>query len=190
MNLSAPFLCQFFKEPMDQTAPYWDILFGNNSEAEAYADSHELNTKSIKDIAKHIVGLPKANSKRQRVVVITQGADPTIVARGQENGQTVVTEIPTAAVLPEDIVDTNGAGDAFAGGFMAEMILGGEVSQAVKVGQWLAGLCLRCNGPAYSLLKGWTNVDIPSRSRVFLRIFNIPINWAVLKKNVGGKSEN
>lgn len=31
MNLSAPFLCQFFKEPMLKTLPFVDILFGNES---------------------------------------------------------------------------------------------------------------------------------------------------------------
>ena len=31
MNLSAPFLSQFFKDPMMQTFPYIDILFGNET---------------------------------------------------------------------------------------------------------------------------------------------------------------
>jgi adenosine kinase len=31
MNLSAPFLSQFFKEPMMQAMPYVDILFGNET---------------------------------------------------------------------------------------------------------------------------------------------------------------
>jgi adenosine kinase len=42
MNLSAPFLCNFFQGPMDQASPYWDIIFGNESEAEAYAEAHNL----------------------------------------------------------------------------------------------------------------------------------------------------
>lgn len=31
MNLSAPFLSQFFKEPMMKVFPYIDILFGNET---------------------------------------------------------------------------------------------------------------------------------------------------------------
>ncbi len=42
------------------------------------------------------------------MVVFTQGADPTIVAFG---GKT--TEYPVIPIKSEDIVDTNGAGDAF-----------------------------------------------------------------------------
>lgn len=31
MNLSAPFLCEFFSEPMTKALPYVDILFGNET---------------------------------------------------------------------------------------------------------------------------------------------------------------
>lgn len=42
MNLSAPFLCQFFKDQMDSVLPYCDFLIGNESEATAYAEAHNL----------------------------------------------------------------------------------------------------------------------------------------------------
>ena len=42
MNLSAPFLCQFFKDGMDSVLPYCDYIIGNESEAIAYADAHDL----------------------------------------------------------------------------------------------------------------------------------------------------
>lgn len=31
MNLSAPFVSQFYKEPLEQMLPYVDVLFGNES---------------------------------------------------------------------------------------------------------------------------------------------------------------
>jgi len=133
---------------MDSTSPYWDYLFGNESEGLAYAESHGLETKSIPEIAKHIALLPKVNSARPRVVVLTQGADPTIVAIAKD-GKVEVSEYPTAKIPDDEIVDSNGAGDAFAGGFMGQLILGGDIKKCVKAGQWLAGLCLRSNGPAY-----------------------------------------
>lgn len=43
MNLSAPFIPQFFKSQVDEILPYVDVLIGNESEAEAYAESHEWN---------------------------------------------------------------------------------------------------------------------------------------------------
>lgn len=150
---------------MDSTSPYWDYLFGNESEALAYAESHNLNTTSIPEIAQHIALLPKANSLRQRTVVITQGPDATIVAVSQTDGNVDIKEYPTANIPAEEIVDTNGAGDAFAGGFMGKLILGGNLEQCVYAGQWLAGLCLRCNGPAYHPNNPKSDcIDIPSQS--------------------------
>jgi adenosine kinase len=108
MNLSAPFLCQFFKDPMVEVLPYVDILFGNETEAAAFADSHNFGTKDVKEIALKLTEWHKHNGERPRMVVITQGENPTIVA---QKGQ--VTEHPIVPIEPERIVDTNGAGDAF-----------------------------------------------------------------------------
>jgi adenosine kinase len=44
LNLSAPFIPQFFKEPLSSLIPYIDILFGNETEAQAFADSHEFKS--------------------------------------------------------------------------------------------------------------------------------------------------
>lgn len=63
----------------------------------------------MKTIAKHLSELPKKNSQRQRVVVITQGSEPTVLAVGNE-----IKEFPVKK--PLEIIDTNGAGDSFVGG--------------------------------------------------------------------------
>lgn len=39
MNLSAPFLIQFFGDQMAATIPYTDFVFGNESEAAAYGEA-------------------------------------------------------------------------------------------------------------------------------------------------------
>lgn len=46
MNLSAPFLCQFFKDPMLQVLPYVDILFGNETEAAAFAEANNFGVST------------------------------------------------------------------------------------------------------------------------------------------------
>jgi hypothetical protein len=40
LNLSAPFIPQFFTSQLDEVLPYVDVLFGNETEAEAYATAH------------------------------------------------------------------------------------------------------------------------------------------------------
>jgi adenosine kinase len=144
LSLSAPFICQFFKDPLDKTSPYWDFVVGNESEALAFAESHGLETKDIAEIAQHLANLPKANSKRARVAIITQGTEPTIVAV-QGKG---ITQYPVHAITKEEICDTNGAGDAFAGGFVAGLVEKKPLEECVDQGHWLAGLSIRELGPS------------------------------------------
>ncbi|KAI9183616.1 adenosine kinase [Blastocladiella emersonii ATCC 22665] len=148
MNLSAPFLCQFFKEPMDAATGYWDYLFGNETEAVAYAESHGWAERDVKEIAKKIVALPKVNTKRPRVVVFTQGADDVIVASVRD-GQVFAEDHPIIPVAKDAIVDTNGAGDAFVGGFLAQLVLGKDIETCVKAGTWAAHVVIQQSGPVY-----------------------------------------
>ncbi|KAI9836319.1 MAG: adenosine kinase [Thelocarpon superellum] len=146
LSLSAPFIPAFFKDPLDATAPYWDYVIGNETEARSYADSHDLKTDDIKTIAEHLAKLPKKNTKRQRVVVVTQGTEATVVATGGE--RVTVKEYAVKTIPAAEIDDTNGAGDAFAGGFLAGIIQGKDLDTAVEMGHWLAGLSIRCLGPS------------------------------------------
>lgn len=145
LSLSAPFIPQFFKDPLDQTAPYWDYVVGNESEAMAYADSHDLNTHDIPTIAKHLANLPKKNTTRKRTAIVTQGTDPTVVAIQGEND---VRTFPVHPIGKEEITDTTGAGDAFAGGFMAGLVKGESLERCIDMGSWLAALSLRELGPS------------------------------------------
>jgi adenosine kinase len=110
LSLSAPFIPQFFTQQLDQTAPYWDYLIGNETEARSYADAHNLATHDVREIARYIAGLPKENGKRQRTVVITQGTAPTVVA---VQGESEVREFEVHEIGEDKICDTNGAGYVF-----------------------------------------------------------------------------
>jgi adenosine kinase len=141
MNLSAPFLCTVFKEQMMKVLPYVDILFGNESEAEAFSNEHGWNTKDMKVIAEKLAQLPKQNGARARVVVLTHGALPTVVYR---NGE--VKEYDIVHIKQEDIVDTNGAGDAFVGGFMAELVQGACIDTCIRCANYAANFIIQRSG--------------------------------------------
>lgn len=123
----------------------------------SYADSHELNTHDIPTIAKHLANLPKENKQRKRVAIITQGTDPTVIA---VQGEGEAKSYPVHPIGKEEIVDTTGAGDAFAGGFFAGVIQGKDMNACVDMGQWLAAQSLRELGPSY----------VPSRLRPYSRV--------------------
>ncbi|CAC5409659.1 E2.7.1.20 [Mytilus coruscus] len=141
MNLSAPFLCQFFKDPMLQTLPYVDILFGNETEAETFAKENNLETTDRKEIAKKLAGWKKENTSKSRVVVITQGEGNVIVAKDDK-----VTEYPIIPIAADDIVDTNGAGDAFVGGYLSQLVQGKSIEECVRCGNYSANLVIQRSG--------------------------------------------
>jgi adenosine kinase len=74
--------------------------------------------------------------------VFTQGTLPTIVAH--PNG--TIEECPVVPVDPKDIVDTNGAGDAFVGGFLSQYIQGKSIDECVAAGSWLASIVVKVKG--------------------------------------------
>lgn len=145
LSLSAPFIPQFFKDPLDASAPYWDYVICNETEAEAYAESHGLASKEPRDVVQHLANLPKANDKRKRVAIVTQGTLPTLVATQGEQG---VKEFPVHTIEQSQINDCNGAGDAFAGGLLAGIVEGKSLEESVDMGQWLARLSIQELGPS------------------------------------------
>ncbi|KAF2843663.1 Ribokinase-like protein [Patellaria atrata CBS 101060] len=153
LSLSAPFIPQFFKDQLDATAPYWDYVIGNETEARSYAASHALGTEDVTEIAKSMAKLPKQNTKRPRTVVITQGTEPTVAAVYKDGAEVEVHTFPVHPIDKTKIVDTNGAGDAFAGGFAAGVVMGRSLEEAMHMGQWLAKLSIQELGPQYPFPK-------------------------------------
>ncbi|KAI1346905.1 Ribokinase-like protein [Xylaria sp. FL0043] len=152
VNLSAPFIPQFFKDPLDASSPYWDYIICNETEAAAYANSHGLAAiaEDVPAIAKALANLPKKNTQKPRVAIVTQGTNPTVVAF---QGQDEVKQYPVHVIGADKINDTNGAGDAFAGGFVAGLVQGKDIDTAVDMGQWLAALSIQELGPSYPFPK-------------------------------------
>uniref|UniRef100_A0A8C2CH34 Adenosine kinase n=1 Tax=Cyprinus carpio TaxID=7962 RepID=A0A8C2CH34_CYPCA len=135
LNLSAPFISQFFKEPLMKVMPYVDIIFGNETEAATFAKEQGFETEDIAEIARRVQSLPKVNKNRQRIVVFTQGREDTVA--------TVVTMFPVLDIDQNDIVDTNGAGDAFVGGFLSELVQEKPLEECIRAGHYAANVIIR-----------------------------------------------
>jgi len=152
-NLSAPFLMMVppFFEAIKNTIPLTDILFGNEAEVEQFRDSMAAvegsgfsAEMSREDVAKAIANMPKTNTARPRMVVITQGAEPTIVATSD-----AVITVPIISC--DNLVDTNGAGDAFVGGFLAQLVMdpASEVQALCDAGNYAANVVIQRSGCTY-----------------------------------------
>lgn len=141
MNLSAAFLSQFYKEPQLAALPYVDILFGNKAEAEVFATEQGWSTNDIREIGKKLLQWPKVNQGRPRIVVITQSQNPVLLIREDS-----IKEFPVKELGREEIVDTNGAGDAFVGGFLAQFVQKKSLDVCIRSGIWAARHIIQRSG--------------------------------------------
>jgi adenosine kinase len=129
--------------------------------------SIHTQTKDLPTIAVRIAALPKKVETRPRVVIITQGAESTIVAstspsafgscgglKEVESGHVLI--VPVSPLKHEEIVDTNGAGDAFAGGVLGGLVLQKPIDECIQIGHKLGQMCVGQVGPQLK----WPKVNV------------------------------
>lgn len=144
MNLAAPFICEFFKDALEKVLPYMDYIFGNETEARTFSKVQGWETDDVEEIALKLSQWPKASEIRKRTAVITQGADPVVVA---QDGK--LKKFPVI-VLPKDkLVDTNGAGDAFVGGFLSQLVQEKPIEECVRAGCYTSHVIIQRSGCTY-----------------------------------------
>lgn len=140
-NLAAAFIPLFFKKQLLEVLPYADYLFGNKDEVEALAKSMEYETNNVEEVAKKMSVYEKVNKKRDRIVVFTQGSDDVIVAI---NGKVQKFKVPE--LDQKKVIDMNGAGDAFCGGFISQLVQGKSLETCVSAGCYAAQVIIQRDG--------------------------------------------
>lgn len=119
LDLSNFNIVNAFKGLLDDIIPkYVDILFSNESEAEAFTglEAHEA---------------VKVLSEMVEVSLVTLGKEGALVgSKGQ------IFTVPAEGGKP---VDTTGAGDHFAAGFLYGQSVGASLEQSARIGSLLAG---------------------------------------------------
>jgi len=100
-----------------------DYLFANEDEAAEFGKQQGMpEGTSLIEIAKVLAKWKKINTTRPRVAIVTHGAKPVIVAVNNPGDENVdISEYPIDPLEKSQIVDTNGAGDAFVGGFLSQL---------------------------------------------------------------------
>ena len=133
--------------------PRTDLVFGNIEEAEALVGARsgdESDDTVVKRLASRLARGGRA--------IVTRGADATLVA--DYNGvREHSVRIPVHVDALGSVLDTNGAGDAFVGGFLAAASQGLDEAASVAVGHWAAGVTVRSTGAA-----NWVGIQSPNVS--------------------------
>ncbi|KAL5700085.1 adenosine kinase [Ranunculus cassubicifolius] len=108
-----------------QRIRYMDFVFGNETEARTFSRVHGWE-------------------EHTRITVITQGADPVVVA---QDGK--ATLYPVILLPKEKLVDTNGAGDAFVGGFLSQLVREKPIEECVRAGCYASNVIIQRSGCTY-----------------------------------------
>jgi len=152
MNVSAPFLAEVppLRGLLKECFAMCDVIFCNESEAAAFAKGEEWGTEDIAEIAAKLAALPGPKAGTRKAVV-TQGADATVIATAGGATETFAVAGNPWTLTKADLVDTNGAGDAFVGGFLYGMATGKTDAQCAEAGHFAAGTIIQragCTFPA------------------------------------------
>ncbi len=139
LSFSDPGMVEFFRDGLaEMVGGKVDLLFCNEAEAKGWAesDSLEVTVECLKTVA--------------RGFAITLGARGAITWDGH-----TLTEVPSH---PVKAVDTNGAGDMFAGAFLYAITHGEDFATAGRFASLAAGQIVTNFGPrlkaeAYDALK-------------------------------------
>jgi len=143
MNISAVFIVDYFFEQLSSVLPFTDYVICNEDEAAAFGKKMGWGN-DLEEVAQKLSAMPKENTQRSRSVIFTQGARQTVV---YSNG--TGHKFSPVPVKKEEIVDTNGAGDSFVGGYLSKLIFDKSLEECVAAGHYCASECIKRSGATY-----------------------------------------
>lgn len=151
INISAAFIIQFHKDQVTEMIKYADYVFGNEEEFKVFGETFGFESESLLDVTKQLSQMEKIDSSKPRTVITTQGKEPTLYAlHNFETKETETKEVPVELISADQIVDLNGAGDAFVGGFLAELAQDKPVEECIKAGMWMSSYIIQQPGTTFT----------------------------------------
>lgn len=173
ITLSATFIINLHYEKILEISNKSDIIFCNKEEAECFVkipnnslyEKKENNNKTndtdyekIEDIAfemHKILNKYKETQKeikiiKDRLIIITCGKDPVVgsLYKSQKEEIEFFVDAPQN-ISNDDIIDTNGCGDSFVGGFMAKYLEGENIQDCLKAGNWASSIIIKNIGCSF-----------------------------------------
>jgi adenosine kinase len=147
-TLSATFMIENFYDKVKEIADCSDLIFCNEDEAQCFA---KLNSKDPEANSLAMHRLLKQNDSR--LIIVTCGKEPVLITKyDYKNSQfEFVIKQYVPIVSNDEIVDTNGCGDSFVGGFLSQYIQGKSLTSCAKAGNYASSVIIRnigCTHPS------------------------------------------
>ena len=141
LTLSAMFIVQNHSEKILEIANKTDIIVGNIGEGEILAGVKGDND-NIKEVFEAI---SKKIVPKDRLLIFTAGASGVYCGQYdyKRNQLDYIFQYFANKIPNDEIVDLNGAGDAFLGGFLSEYLKGSPIYECCKIGTESASIILR-----------------------------------------------
>ena len=134
LSLSDPFVVQVFKENIEKViAGGIDLIFCNEEEAMSFTGAENLDDaiEGLKNVSK--------------TFAVTLGKNGAIAFDGNN--------LITTPTKPTDAIDTNGAGDMFAGAFLYSLVKGHDFAKASQLANAAASRVVSQYGPRLEALE-------------------------------------
>jgi len=154
LSLSAPYVCRYFGDRILTVIPYTDVIFGCEREYMALAEQKRSEglAQDVDSVATWLAKMPRSDGEnwKRRHVVITCGDKPTIVASTWRGYGVKVQRFPVPPVRSRSFVRKDGAGDAFAAGFLYGLMHEADVDSCVQMALYCASVAVQRVGPGFS----------------------------------------
>ena len=139
LALSAVFMVQAHYDKIVEIANHADMVVGNIEELETFAGVKGVEKKEIfEKVAKKL-------TEKERLFVVTDGSKGVLISKYDYNRNQVdfILQSFPSLMKTEDIVDLNGAGDAFLGGFLSQFMKGSTLYSCCRAGNDAAYVILQ-----------------------------------------------
>lgn len=158
-TLGAPFIIKLYFEKVIEMANKSDYIFCNMDEAKTFIKlnkKHSLTEEEInksKDYKMIFEEIHKLLKPKKRYIIVTSGKEGVFCSVfDYENNQLefIFQNFPKF-IEQKNIVDFDGAGDSFLGGFLSQLIQGKNINECCKIGNKAAGVVIRNVGCAFDM---------------------------------------
>jgi sugar/nucleoside kinase (ribokinase family) len=182
LSAASEYIVRDNAEKLIELLPYLDIFFINLEELRVLRKAMNMDNLNDDDFFYYLsVKTGKANKVKKRVFINTRGNNASLIYELDFNSNSgLAYTVPVVPLDKKYIIDTNGAGDSYSGGFLAGILMDYSIQDSAKFGNCVAAEVIQ--------LKGF---QIPEKFKCFKSSneFNVEVQTEIIENLDNRKDE-